>query len=84
MADIIDIGSKKKYYYRFTLLINYNDNTEEEVECTFFGTSVDNPKFLLFSNFHPDSDEDQDIPDLMANTDNVKSIRTKNIEKIER
>lgn len=86
MSDnIVGFEKKKKVYYRFTVTINYMDDTTEDIECTFFGTSVDNPDFMLFSNAHPDAeDEKSQIPDLLINTRNVKSIRTKNVEELER
>lgn len=83
--NIIGFDKKKKTFFRFVMTIMYMDGSEEDVECTFFGTSVDNPHFMLFSNSHPDEDdEESQVPDLLINTDNVKSIRRKSLVKIER
>lgn len=85
MSDnIIGFERKKKMYYRFTIQIKYIDNEEEDIECTFFGSSADNPEFLLFSNAHPDDDSElAQIPDLLINSNSVKTIRTKKIVEIE-
>lgn len=86
MSDnIIQFGGKVKTFLRSTVRIKYMDSTEEDIECTFFGTSVDNPEFMIFSNAHPDSDEEADqIPELMINVRNVKSVRVIQVDKVER
>lgn len=82
--NIIGFEKKKKTFYRFIMTITYMDGSEEDIECTFFGTSVDNPHFMLFSNSRPDEDDDESqVPELLINTDNVKSIRKKSLEKVD-
>lgn len=82
--NVIGFEKKKKTFYRFVMTISYTNDTQEDIECTFFGTSVDNPSFMIFSNAHPENDdEDSQIPDLLINIDNVKSVRRKSIEKVE-
>ena len=53
--------------------LEYNDGTYEDVKCKFFGTSVDNDGFLIFSSASPD--EEMAVPDLMVATANVSAIR---------
>lgn len=85
MDNVVGIEHSKKKFYRFTIEVTYINGESEEVECTFFGTSIDNPDFMLFSNAHPDQGDDEaDIPDLMINTKNTLRIRTIKIEEIER
>ena len=84
MSNIVGFERKKKMYHRFTLQIDYTDETSEEVVCTFFGTSVDNPDFMMFSNAHPDDeDEIAQVPDMLLNTQKVKTIRVLKIDGIE-
>lgn len=85
MDNVIGFDKKEKTYYSFDIIISYMDGTSEEIECTFFGMSVDNPRYMIFSNAHPDDTSDEtDIPDLMINSDNVKSIRTVATKKLAR
>ncbi|MBT8448265.1 MAG: hypothetical protein KJO69_01160 [Gammaproteobacteria bacterium] len=82
---VVNLDHTKKKYYRFLVEIMYLNGEIEVVECTFFGGSLDNPQFMLFSNSHPDDkDETADIPDLMVNTRNVLRIKTINIEEVDR
>lgn len=82
---VVSLDHTKKKYYRFHVEIKYLNGDTEEVECTFFGGSLDNPQFMLFSNSHPDDqDETADIPDLMVNTRNVLRIKTLSIEEVDR
>ncbi|MCP5414387.1 MAG: hypothetical protein H6961_07240 [Chromatiaceae bacterium] len=86
MSDnVVGFEKKKKTFFRFIMTITYIDDSKEDIECTFFGTSVDNPHFMLFSNSHPNTDDDDEsqVPDLLINTDNVKSIRKKSLEKVD-
>ena len=84
MDKIIELKHSKKTYHRFVLMLVFTDGTEYPVECTFFGTSVDNPNFMLFSNAHPDSDSESDIPDIMINTDTLRMIKTLEVKEVER
>lgn len=84
MDKIVELKHSKKTYIRFHLMLVFMDGTEYPVECTFFGTSVDNPNFMLFSNVDPAVHHDDDIPDLMVNTDNLRMVKTIEVQEIER
>lgn len=84
MDKIIELKHSKKSFFRYHLMLIFMDGTEYPVECTFFGTSVDNPNFMLFSNAHPESESESDIPELMVNTDNLRMIRTEKVEEVDR
>ena len=82
--NVVGFERKKKSFYRMVMTITYLNDTEEDIVCTFFGTSVDNPNFMLFSNSNPHADDDDDsqVPELLINTDHVKSVRRKSLEKV--
>lgn len=83
MPDVVDLKHSKKTYQRYVVRITYVNGNTEDVVCTFFGHSLDNADFMMFTNAHPDAKEEE-IPDLMVNVNNVLSFRTLDTEEVER
>jgi hypothetical protein len=63
-----------------TMTVEFMDGTTEDVSCSFFGTSVDNDQFIIFSS--ADMEEEMVVPDVMFRIEAVKTIRLKNRFKV--
>lgn len=75
MANILDFTKKGESYNRFGIRITFKDGDQKEVECTYFGTSIDNPALMIFSNLSPyDEEISGDIPELFLNISEIKMI----------
>lgn len=85
VENIIELAPRKEGFLRYFLEITYIDGSLEQIACTFFGSAADNPEFMLFSDADPEDNSDiAEIPDLMVNSKQVRSLRTIRVERIER
>lgn len=82
--NVFELKHTKKVFNRIALKVYFNDGTEEEIQCTYFGISADAPQFMIFSNSHPDSTDETEIPEYFINIDTIKHIKTISIDQVER
>lgn len=76
----IDAGKKKVAYEKYNLEVTYLDLTSEQIQCTYFGTSYDNPNFMVFTTAPPD--EGGVYPDTLINSDKILKIKLISIEEV--
>lgn len=85
MTNIVDIN-KRKPYKRFHIEVSYMNDTSEIILATFFGNSLDMPSFLVFLDEDPNEeakDDEANVPNILINSDNVKSVKIIKTEIVE-
>ena len=78
---VVGIEQGKKTYEQFVLKITYTDGPERELKCSFFGSSMDNPEFMVFSS-GPPTDEGS-YPSTMINSKYIKEIELLETREVE-
>lgn len=82
VTNITSIGDAPKDAYKeFHLEITYTDATTEKLECTFFGSSMDNEDFMVFAEGPPD---DESYPTILINSAQIRRIKILNVVEIEK
>jgi len=81
--NVVGIGEAPKETFKvFNLRITFMDGETQKIACSFFGSSMDNPLFMVFTK-GPLDPEDATYPSLFINSDVIKTIEVLNIKEVE-
>lgn len=81
--NVIGIDQAPKETYKvFQLEVTFTDGVVQEISCSFFGSSMDNPLFMVFTE-GPLDPEDATYPSLFINAELIRAIKVVEIEEVE-
>ena len=82
--NIVGIEGGKKAadtYEEFVINVTHIDGTERELSCSFFGTYIENPDFMVFTAGRPTNEGA--YPRFLINMGTIKSIEVVEIREVE-
>lgn len=77
----IDSVKKKKTYEVFVIKVVHIDGTERELNCSFFGSYIENPDFMVFTEGR--LEDEGTYPKFLMNMSLIKSVEVLEIKEVE-